>query len=179
MKVKYYGHNSLDGGSKSVSFVLPESGIKWRVTMPANYPSNSVLEWIKNEGIEDFLTEKYYKDKQYDEDNNIRRRECIRLHSFMFFFNSFDGDIEIYRARIEAAGYGSDEYSWGLVKDIDNLFDFYNEKTINQIKDKIEEEYSDIKVKSIKIVKEDTSRGDKDFGDLRGWIRDNKLNQIL
>jgi hypothetical protein len=174
MKVKYSGHNSLDDGSKIVAFGLPESGIKWRVTMPANYHSSSVLEWIRNEGIEDFLTEKYYKDKQYDKDNNIRRREGIRLHSFMFFFNSFDGDIEIYRAR-----YRNDEYSWSLMSDIDNLFDFYNEKTINQIKDKIEEEYRDIKVKSIKIVKEDTSRGDKDFGDLRGWIRDNKLNQIL
>lgn len=172
-KVKYDGHREQEDGNR-VSFRLPGSNIKWHVMMPLSYPSKSVLDWIKNEGIEDFLTEKYYKDIQYDRDNNIQRRCGIRLHSFIFLFNSFDGDIEIYRSK-----FGNDQYAWGLIKNIDDLFDFYNEKTINQIKDKIEEVYPDIQVKSIKLVKEDLSEGNKYFGDLNEWIRDNKLNSIL
>jgi hypothetical protein len=174
-KLKYYGHREQEDGNL-VSFRLPDRDGRWRVLMPSNYASKCVLDWIKNEGIEDFLTEKYYKDIQYDKDNNIIRRQSIGLHSFTFFFNSFDGDIEIYYVKF---GY---QYSCGLIKDIENLFDFYNEKTINQIKDKIEEVYPSIKVKSIKLVKEDLSGEDKNFGDLTEWIRNDrndKLNEIL
>ena len=96
-KVKYDGHREEDDGSKRVAFRLPNRSCKWRVVMPADYPSNSVLTWIKNEGIEDYLTEKYWSDKKYDEDNNIKRREGIRVHIFSFFYNSFDGNIEKYR----------------------------------------------------------------------------------
>lgn len=171
--VKYDGHRENNDGSKRVAFRLPNREAKWRVTMPASYPKNCVLDWIKDEGIEEFLTEKYYSDKQYDKDNNILRRKGVMLHHFTFYFNSFDGDIEIYRAI-----YGGDSYGWGMIDNIKDLFDFYNEKTINQIKSKIEESYN-INVKSVMLVKEDLSGGSINFGDINEYKRDNKLNDIL
>ncbi|CAG7581115.1 MAG: hypothetical protein SLAVMIC_00682 [uncultured marine phage] len=172
-KVKYDGHRENGDGSCGVSFRLPSRKAKWSVDMPADYKSNCVLTWIKNEGIEDFLTEKYYNDIKYDKSNNIKRRIGITLHHFTFYFNSFDGDIEIYRST-----FGNDNYSWGLIKNIEDLFDFYNEKTINQIKEKIESRYK-IKVKSVKLVKEDLSGGSINFGNLCQYKREEKLKKLL
>lgn len=169
--VKYDGHRTNQDGSAEVAFRLPDRSAKWRVSMPNTY--KCVLDWIKAERIEDYLTEKYYLDKQYDKDNNIKRRQGIRKHDFSFYYNSFDGDIEIYRVK-----YGNDRYAWGMIDDISNLFDVYNEKTINQIKETIEK-VTDINVKSIKFVKEDLSGGDINFGNLDEYKRDNKLNKIL
>lgn len=170
-KVKYDGHREGQDGGAEVSFRLPDRSVKWRVNMPNTY--RCVLDWIKAEGIEDYLTEKYYRDKQYDKDNNIKRRKGVGIHKFVFYYHSFDGDIEIYRVK-----YGNDSYGWGMIKDIENLFDVYNDKTINQIKKTIEK-VTEIKVKSIKFVKEDLSGGSINFGDIDQYKRDNKLNKIL
>lgn len=169
-EIKYNGHRENEDGSCNVSFRRPD-GLKYYVHMPSKW--KSVLDWIKDEGIEIFLSKKFESDKSYDESNNIQRRLRLRVSGIIFHFDSFDGHIEIYNA-----SFGYHESS-GLLDSLTSMFDLTSTKFTNLFIEKAKD--NNIEIKTIKVVKQ---RWDKDFenveinGTWEEFNRDRKLNQL-
>lgn len=167
--IKYNGHRTNNDDSCDVSFSRPD-GLEYKVNMPSTF--KSVLDWIKKEGIEIFLSKKFNQDKEYDEVNNIQRRKFIHLNRIGFKFDSFDGHIEIYNSYFGP--------NFGLLDSLTDIFDLDNPKFTGPFKDKVEKEHN-IKVKTIKVVK---TRYDSSCetvvieGTWEQYNRDNKLKQL-
>lgn len=169
---KYGSHRTNDDGSCNVSFNRPDRR-KYYVQMPKKWKGN-VLDWIKVEGIEIFLSKKFEHDKLYDEVNNIQRRLRLRVNGITFHFDSFDGHIQIYNASF---GYHNDS---GLLDSLTSMFDLTHPKFTDQFIEA--SKTNNIEVKTVKIVKQ---RWDYDYEDIEinsSWEefnRDNKIKELV
>jgi hypothetical protein len=168
--IKYSSHRENSDGSCDVGFNRPD-GLRYLVKMPAKWKRH-VLDWIKQEGIEIFLTKKFNYDTEYNKVNNIQLRKVIYLNRIQFAFDSFDGHIEIYNA-------SNGRYST-LLDSLTDLFDLDNPKFTEPFKEKVEKEHN-IKVKTIKVLK---TRWDSDYEDVvvdstwEEYNRNQRLNQL-
>lgn len=170
---KYGGHRTNDDQSCRVSFNRPD-GLKYYVNMPAKFngPGVGVLDWIESEGIEIYLSKKFNHMVAYDEHNNIKRGLKIHLNRIEFWFDSFDGHVEIYNA-----DFGR---HLGLLDSLRDLFDLENPKFTSQFIEKVKEKL-DLEVKSIKVGK---TRFDMDYeyveidGKWEEFNRDNILTEV-
>lgn len=172
MICKYENHRENNDGSFDVVFNRPDS-MKYCVHMPKEWKKD-VLEWIKSEKIEYFLSKKYEQDKLYDEVNNIKRRIKMNVSGIIFYFDNLDGNIQIYNA-----SFGYPPYR-NLLNILITLFDLTNpkfteefiraSKTIN------------IKVKTINIV---SQRYDREYeivdinSSWEEFNRDNKIKELI
>ena len=168
---KYSGHRTNDDGSCRVSFNRPD-GLKYYVDMPVKFngPGLGVLDWIREEEIEIFLTKKFNHDAQQDKYNNIKRKLSIHLNRINFWFDSYDGHIEIYNAYFAR--------HLGLLDSLKDLFDFEDPKFTSQFIEKVKEKL-DLEVKTIQVVKTRYDLEYENIGEITSkWEQFNRNKQL-
>lgn len=109
-KFKYSGHNT---DNRRVSVRLGD--ISYDISFPENEPNDrNLLTWVKP--LEESLTTMHYRNIALDKAFNIKRGRSAWLDGVWFYYDYFDGKVEIYNA-------SSSPNDWGYYKSITKLFD--------------------------------------------------------